>query len=220
MSFVNTSDQQNRQSIPQISTFQFSNDAVGQVKDSVNLFTGTANIPLNIASLPGRKDLDLNLGVMYNSHVQNWAQNWNISHPTGILGLGWGMAFDKIVVNKNGAGTNSSDDFFLLNNGASNQLVQDGYIPSPSNILTYQLRNFEFWDIKYDPAQEKWTLIKEDGTVYIYGDKNSNRGTLQYGVKWGNWLGDSALSSGQEQYVTAWNLSEMQNAWGEKITYS
>jgi RHS repeat-associated protein len=221
MSNSNSNNGSSQQSIPQITTFQFSNDAVGKIKDSVNLFTGTANIPLNIASLPGRESLDVNIGIMYNSNVLNSVQNWNLTNPTGIIGLGWQMGFDKIVVNKNGSGTASSDEFYLLSNGSGDRLVQDGYIPAtPANILTYQTRNFEFWDIKYDPATEKWTVIKEDGTVYIYGDKNSGRNTLQYGVGWGNWLGNSALASGQEQYVTSWNLSEMQNVWGDKVVYT
>jgi RHS repeat-associated protein len=210
-----------QQSIPQITTFQFSNDAVGQVKDSVNLFTGTANIPITIATLPGRKDLDVNIGIMYNSNVKTAVQNWNLSNPTGILGLGWDMALNRIVVNKNGSGTTVSDDYYLLTNGSGGQLIQDGFIPAtPFNLLTFQIRNYEFWDIKYDPATEKWTVIKEDGTIYIYGDKNSGRNTLQYGISWGNWIGSSALSNGQEQYVTSWNLSEIQNTWGEKVTYT
>lgn len=207
--------------IPQVTTFQFSNDAIGQVKDSVNLFTGTANLPLNIASLPGRKDLDVNIGIMYSSNVQKDVRNWNLSNPTGILGLGWDMAMEKIVVNKNGSGTASSDEYYMLSNGSGNKLVQDGIVPAkPVNIQTFQTRNYEFWDIKYDPSKEKWTVIKEDGTVYIYGDNSSGRNTLQFGVGWGNWLGDSALAVGQEQYVTCWNLSEIQNVWGEKVIYS
>lgn len=220
MSF-NSTKNSNEQGIPQVTTFQFSNESVGQIKDSVNLFTGTANIPLNLASFPGRKDLDVNIGIMYNSNVQNNVKNWNLNSPTGILGLGWDMALDKISVNKNGSGSTTSDDYYLLNNGSGNELIQDGFIPStPVNILQFQLRNFEFWTITYDAANEKWTVIKEDGTVYIYGDKNSGRNTLQYGVGWGNWLGTSSLVSGQERYVTSWNLSEIQNSWGDRVLYS
>lgn len=209
-----------QESMPQITTFQFSNDAVGQIKDSVNLFTGTANIPINIASLPGRKGLDVNIGIMYSSNVKAAVQNWNLTHPTGITGLGWDMSFDRIIVNKAGSGTPTSDSYFLLSNGSGNMLVQDGFIPaSPANVLTFQTRNYEFWNIKYDPAAEKWTIIKEDGTIFVYGDKNSGRNTLQYGVSFGNWMGSSSLTNGQEQYVTSWNLSEIQNVWGEKVSY-
>ncbi len=221
MNNSNSNDGIAQESVPQITTFQFSNDSVGQIKDSVNLFTGTSNIPINIASLPGRKDLDVSINLMYNSNVLNGATNWNLSNPTSILGLGWSMNLDKIVVNKNGSGTASSDDYFLLNNGSGSQMVQDGFVPAtPVNILSFQIRNYEFWDIKYDAYNEKWTLIKEDGTVYIYGDKNSGRNTLEYGVGWGNWLGDAATTSGQEQYVLSWNLSEIQNSWGDKVVYS
>lgn len=221
MSHTTKNEGSSQQAVPQVTTFQFSNDAVGQIKDSVNLFTGTANLPINIASLTGRKDLDVNIGIMYTSNVKNAGSKWNLTNPTSIVGMGWDMSFDRIVVNKNGSGTASSDEFYLLNNGSGNQLIQDGYISaSPVNLLTFQLRNFEFWSIQYDSSSEKWTVIKEDGTVFIYGDKNSGRNTLQYGVGWGNWLGDSAEITGQQQYVTGWNLSEVQNVWGEKIVYS
>ncbi|WKL48419.1 RHS repeat-associated core domain-containing protein [Flavobacterium pectinovorum] len=220
MSFNNTQSNA-EQSKPQVATFQFDNKAIGQVKDSVNLFTGTANIPINIATFQGRKGLDVDINMMYNSNVQNSVKNWNISNPTGILGLGWDMSFDKIAVKKNGSGTTSSDEYFLVSNGSSNQLIQDGFLPTnPVNILLYQLRNYEFWDIQYDAYNEKWTIIKEDGTVFIYGDKNSGRNTVQYGVQWGNWIGASNLTIGQEHFASAWNLSEVINTWGESVLYT
>ncbi|SHI84926.1 RHS repeat-associated core domain-containing protein [Flavobacterium terrae] len=210
----------NDQSKPQVTTFQFNNKTVGQIKESVNLFTGTANIPINIATFQGRKGLDVDVNIMYTSNIKNSVENWNLTNPTGILGLGWDMSFDKIVVNKNGSGTSSSDDYFLIENGSSNPLIQDGLLPeNPASLLLFQLRNFEFWDIQYDPYNEKWTIIKEDGTIYIYGDKNSGRNTVQHGVQWGNWMGTSNVTTGQENYVTAWNLSEVRNTWDQSVLY-
>lgn len=220
MSFNNTKAN-TEQSKPQVTTFQFDNKAVGQVKDSVNLFTGTVNVPINIATFQGRKGLDVDINMMYNSNVQNSVKNWNISNPTGILGLGWDMSFDKIAVNKNGSGTSSSDEYFLVSNGSANQLIQDGFLPAnPVDILLFQLRNYEFWDVQYDAYNEKWTIIKEDGTVFIYGDKNSGRNTVQYGVQWGNWMGASNVTIGQEHFANAWNLSEVRNTWGESVFYT
>lgn len=217
----NNTTPNNDQNNPQVTTFQFNNKAVGQIKESVNLFTGTANIPINIATFQGRKGLDVDVNIMYTSNIKNSVENWNLTNPTGILGLGWDMSFDKIVVNKNGSGTTSSDDYFLMENGSSNPLIQDGLLPgTPASLLLFQLRNFEFWDIQYDPYNEKWTVIKEDGTVFIYGDKNSQRNTVQYGVQWGNWMGTSNVTPGQENYVTAWNLSEVRNTWDQSVLYT
>ncbi|MEM9547098.1 MAG: RHS repeat-associated core domain-containing protein [Bacteroidota bacterium] len=220
MENTQTSGNQGQQleSVPQITTFQFDKESIGKIKDSVNLFRGTVSLPINLVSLPGHSNLDENLLVLYGSNVRTNLENWNITHPTGSVGLGWQLLQNKIVVNKKDSGAMASDEYYLISGGSANQLIQTGV--DAEGALTFETRNFEFWLIRYFPNKEVWEITHENGNVLTYGDSSNERNTVEYGVRWGNWMGDSSLTLGQEQYVTAWNLSEKKNLWGSTVTYS
>ena len=85
----------------------------------------------------------------------------------------------------------------------------------------YELENYQFWKIRYYSDYERWVIVKEDGLIASYGGlKTIDRKTIQWGVKWGNWLGSSSLIEGQEQYPVAWNLANNFNIWGDSVAYS
>src|SRR5437879_4076247 len=75
----------------EISSFNLSPDNIGSVKNSVNLFTGDLNLPINLVSIAGKEGLSVNVGIIYNSNVQNQVDTWNLDSPAGILGLGWSL---------------------------------------------------------------------------------------------------------------------------------
>jgi hypothetical protein len=205
----------------------------GAASNSVNLFTGDVALPLNLVSLPGANGLDVNVSIAYNSNVQNIVDTWNLEAPTGILGLGWSMDIPKIVADHKQTGAREDDTYYLLEGGSSNRLVRTASGTDASGpYYVYETQNYQFWKIKYyydiseitgsssyGDGPNKWVITKEDGTTYIYGDKDSGRNTLQYTVRWQNWIGNSAQIDGQSQLVHAWNLSEIINTWSNRITF-
>jgi hypothetical protein len=179
---------------PAIRTFALNYDNIGAIDNSVNLFTGDVNLPINLISLA-----DVNVSITYSSNIQNIVDRWCFDAPTGILGLGWSMDYDKIIVDHKGTGTREDDECYLISGGSSNLLVRIGN--ETDNPKQYSTKSYLFWKIYYYTTDEKWEIIKEDGKKYIFGDKNSGRNTVQWGVKWGNWIGNSANISGQQQFV-------------------
>lgn len=217
-------------SAPAISSFNLQPDNIGAAQNSVNLFTGDLNLPINLVSIPGKEGLDINVSIAYNSNVQNQVDTWNLDAPAGILGLGWGMDLPKIVCDHKGTGTREDDTYYLVEGGASNKLIRTGSgSDATGSFNTYKTKKYQFWKINfyYDPADyaqggsgaNKWVITRENGMKYVYGDKNSGRSTVQYSVRWGNWIGSSSNTTGQSQMATAWNLSEVNNLWGEKATF-
>jgi hypothetical protein len=62
--------------------------------------------------------------------------------------------------------------------------------------------------------------VKENGVSSTYGGLNSkDKNTIQWGVKWKNWVGSSCLITDQQSHAIAWNISTNFNLWGEKIEY-
>ena len=192
---------------------------------TVNLVTGNVSFPINLVSLPGRNGLNFDLPILYNSNVRQVVDTWNFEAPTGILGLGWSFIQDQIVRNTRGTGSTLDDTYFLASGGTMLPLTRIG---SGADGDIYQSETYQFWKIRYVVAQEMWVVTKEDGTRYYYGggvhqdhanSKTSTGDAIEWGIKWGNWIGPSKEAVGQEQFPVAWNLSCIQNIWRDQISF-
>ncbi|NEO83330.1 MAG: hypothetical protein F6J87_03565 [Spirulina sp. SIO3F2] len=212
--------------IPAIRTFQMDGGGIGNIPDSVNLFRGDVNLPLELISLPGRGDLDVKVAIMYQSNIQNLVDIWNLEAPTGILGLGWNMPYEMIAIDNKNTGYSYDDQYYLVSGGSANRLHQDGV--TEDGAWNFETEDYKPWDIRYYPNEEKWVIIKENGVKQIYGGKQDdlpeNNPYIQWGIKWGsskgNWIDSTTNISGQEPIALAWNLARIQNTWGEEVTFS
>lgn len=203
-----------------IKTFALDPDEIGALANSINLFSGQVDLPLNLISMKGRNGLDVNVSISYSSNVKNIVDTWNLEAPTGVLGLGWQFGYSQIVVDHKQTGTMEDDEFYLMENGTSNKLICIEINPGNRK---YKCKTYQFWDITYynNDSVERWEIIKEDGIKYVYGgDLGSERNTVQYSSKWENWIGNSKQTSGVSSIVVSWNLSQVRNLWGEEITFS
>lgn len=199
---------------------------IGNIPNAVNLFRDDVNLPLELISLPGRGDLDVKVAIMYQSNIQNLVDTWNLEAPTGILGLGWNMPYEMIAIDNKNTGSTYDDQYYLVSGGSANRLYQDGV--TEDGAWNFETEDYKPWDIRYYPKDEKWVLIKENGVKQTYGGKKDNlpenNPYIQWGIKWGgsngNWIGSTTNTSGQEPIVLAWNLAQIENTWGEKVTFS
>lgn len=211
--------------LPTIRTFQMDGSGIGSIPNAVNLFRGDVNLPLELVSLPGRGDLDIKVAIMYQSNIQNLVDTWNMDNPTGILGLGWHMPYEMIAIDNKTTGVTYDNEYYLVSGGWANRLHQDGV--TADGAWNFETEDYKPWDIRYYPKEERWEIIKENGVKRMYGGKidnlPQNNPYIQWGVKWGgrngNWIDSSTNKSGQEPIALAWNLAEIHNTWGEKVTF-
>jgi hypothetical protein len=203
---------------PKVNAFSLSPDNLGAIANSVNLHTGDLNLPLNLVSIPGRDGLSIDVSLFYNSaNIENIVDTWNLDSPTGILGLGWSMPQSQIVVDNKQTGARDDDEFYLIDGGSSTRLVCIGF---SNGLKYYKTKTYSNKIITYNYPLEKWEVTREDGSRVIYGDVNSNRNTVQWIIKWGNWIGSSDYAGSQQRQGIVWNISEVKNLWGEKIAYT
>ena len=203
---------------PASDVFSLQGDQVGLFQNGVNLFTGEVAFSLPLVSLPGRNGLNAGVSLSYNSAGTKQAvETWNLEAPTSAIGLGWSMDLPKIVVDHKQTGTREDDDFFLVEGGVSNKLVLTG---RNSTTRYYQLQNYQPWKISYQESKERWEITKEDGTKYYYGENYNGRSSVQYLVRWGNWIGDSNRGSGQRQQAMQWDLAAIDNLYGDKVIFT
>lgn len=119
------SNRNNNAQIPAIRPTQFEGGTADLFKDSVNLFRGDVNLSLDLVSLTGRNGLDLKVTATYSSNVKNEIEQSNVDNPTGILGLGWGISFERIEVDQRESGSANDNRYFLVANNNSNELVRN-----------------------------------------------------------------------------------------------
>ncbi|MGH1363635.1 MAG: RHS repeat-associated core domain-containing protein [Calditrichia bacterium] len=196
--------------IPPIATFA-SGGGIGATASSLQLATGDINLPISLINIPGKRGLDVSVNIEYSSNVHGTVDTWNVEAPTGVLGLGWNFGFSAITRDHKGTGTRHDDVFY--HEGV--ELIRNG---SEGTALRYETKAYNNWKILYFPSIEKWEVTKGDGSIVEYGEE-TGRNTLQYGVKWGNWIGESSETAGQQQFVAAWNQSRSVNLWGDEVTY-
>jgi len=111
--------------IPAIRPTQFEGGSADLFKDSVNLFRGDVNLSLDLVSLTGRNGLDIKVNASYNSNIKNDIDQSNASKPTGIMGLGWNIGFERIEVDQRDSGMLNDNRYFLYANNSSNELVRN-----------------------------------------------------------------------------------------------
>ncbi len=215
---------------PQIRFFQFETEKLGVFNKSVNLFRGDLNFNrrlFTMPSRPGRKDLDVDVAVQYQSNLQNVVTMQNLDAPTGILGLGWSMPLQKISLALTGAFSKANRRYTLNSDGIDSAMV---LTEIRNGKEYYELENYKFWIIAYDPQGECWEVTHENGITHVFGGNvtktpqgnNSSQGnSIAWGVRYGNWTGATKLTAGIEpiQFAREWYLSEIKNPWGDSVRY-
>jgi len=115
-------------STPAIRGFQFDSGAIGNLKNSVNLFRGDVNFQqklLNLTARPGKQELDIDISIIYQSNVHDQTQRWNRDAATGVLGLGWAMSLEGIGMNRPSALSPATKSYYYQVNGSKNNLVRE-----------------------------------------------------------------------------------------------
>jgi RHS repeat-associated protein len=206
------------ENVPAIRTFQFDGGDLAEPGSGVNLFRGTLTYPLELVALPGRSGLDVSVGALYDGAIGAAVETWNLDRPTGTMGLGWLPTFEGILVDNRGSSALPGNRYVLVTGERATPLQFDGGRDA-RGWLTCQTQPHAFWSVAYDPASETWEVVHTDGTTYRYGGKDSGRATVQWGVSWGAWIGSSSQPAGQQRYAIGWNLAEIENMYGDKVTY-
>ncbi|RTQ30676.1 hypothetical protein EJP69_28750 [Variovorax gossypii] len=226
MSGSNTTDTQGlgaQAQTPAERVFQIDPSGLGGIAQSVNLFRGDVSVPLSVVSLASRSGIDASLALIYNSNTGEQVDTWNLTAPTGPVGMGWSLGYEFIARDAALAAKPIDGVCYLVAGGSSNRLFRTAVT---STYWEYEAENYLFWRIRYYPQKEQWELVQEDGTRRLYGgaagaSAGGDDGPVQYGVKWvgaeGNWSDATVVSSGQSRYAVGWNLAAIVPPWGDGV---
>ena len=126
----------------------------------VDLYTGQAGLSIPLFVPPGRKGLTPQVALSYSSGGGN-----------GWCGKGWNLSFGDIERStKRGVPAYTDDDTFVLNFGASSELVYD-----EEEEVYYPVHEALFMKIERDTTNNKWIVTDKSGTVYTFGASDNSR---------------------------------------------
>jgi len=193
----------------------------------VNLFTGEASFSVPLASIGGRNGLSFTLNASYSSNVLRSVVQWNGDEPTGYLGLGWTLETPRILVDTKNSGRMQDDVYYLQLGSNKQQLMLDPNQTQSDTELNFRTQQWSAWKIKFSPinsgADGKWDLVDENGIHYKF-DGASIPGGVQWGGRWGGWIGPtrygSAAYEGAENFPLVYNLTSIEEPWGDKLTFA
>ncbi|MDF2802733.1 MAG: repeat protein [Anaerocolumna sp.] len=103
---------------------------------------------------------------------------------------------------------------------------QDSELSVMAGGDTFECFQYDFSHIIYYPMFERWEIANDDGTTNFYGGLSSNQNAIQWKVVWGNWSGESNLTTSntgerlQSRDPIAWNLASVENIWGDRILFN
>jgi len=204
-------------SIPPLRSSQKSNLSIGKVAETVNLFRGSVHLQVPLLVLKNRGGLEAEVTLNYSSDVQRAVRTRNLESPTGILGLGWSLNHQSIVLDIRGSASSAENKYYLaVGNSGSNQL----HLKTKANgYWEFEADTYEFENIFYYPDSNIWKIIDVEGITKIFGENDTVRKTVKWGNTDGNWIGSSIETAGQSVIPTGWYLTSIESRWGDKITF-
>ncbi|KIL41463.1 hypothetical protein SD70_07475 [Gordoniibacillus kamchatkensis] len=182
----------------------------------INLNTGNIDLPVTLAEISGENGLTASIGLHYNSKAALGAELRNEDASSGVAGLGWSLE-QAFICRDTGRNGSLHDDSFYLFMGTMIPLYPKG---REYNTYYFESEKNPLWTIEYDPDFNHWKIVMEDGGVYCFGENAATSQSIEWGVKWGNWVGSSRETAGQTQFALVWNLTSSRSATGQFITYS
>lgn len=182
--------------------------------DAVDGLTGQVAISLPLISMPGPETLPVSLGLTYNSAVANTVQHWNLTNPTGVVGLGWDLPRSAIIATRpNGADLGDCGLQVTLN-GVTSTLIPTGTLSGDDQ--QWQAVTQPFWLITFDSDANRWTLVDENGVTFVFGGFDNGAGATEYAVTTGDWVASTNQTSPQSLVATAWDLASITDLFGNQ----
>ncbi len=176
---------------------------------NVNLYSGGATY-----SLPITDQVTLN----YSSNVYLNVRARNDIAPAGWCGLGWNLNYGGISCNHKGTRTHDDDEFVWRSPaGFGSKIARkgDGFL-----IEDDPYSRIEPKDVNGDGVYDGWIVTGVDGTQMKYGNLNlsGDRKATRWTFAWGDYVGQG-MSGSPVQYPYQWDLSSIEDVYGNEIKY-
>lgn len=179
---------------------------IGVAGGGINLFTGDAALSI---------DIDI-LKLTYSGNIRRIIASPNDRIQSSWVGTGWTLTMGYITADNGGTVGLTDDRYFLV--------TEDGFSSEIRKINgQYLTEDYKYWKITPQITASNhitgWTITREDGTVYQYGDMFDGIGTNKgnrCSLAWGDWIGNGS-SAGAVQVPYQWDLTKVIDTFGNTV---
>ena len=207
---------------PDISSFHYDISTNGEIESSINMYRGAVCFDYTILELAKHANVGISLIASYNSDIDKNINLPNYSSPTGIIGAGWSLTYNKIECNKSDIVKAPQDRNYRLTTGdCSGGGTPLHIIGHDGDSLIFENEAYDHSLIVFEPQKEVWTITDADGIKYIYGGKESENNYLEYAV-----LSDGVFTSFPcnnvsmlSRGIKSWVLKEIVSPFGNSVIY-
>ena len=220
---------------PESSPFALNNGVEGMIQNSVNDATGKVVFSVPLEKITARS-VSYQLSLSYNGAVAfDQAKQLHKYNPVGPVGVGFGLNIPKIMVDHKGTAARDDDIFYLVDNMGNSRLycTKKNILEAPitgDSFLDFELEKYMPYKVRYKVSNadfvnsiytitdlDYWQITDDNGITYFYGDTENTRENV---ISWGNWIGNSRNTTGTSKHTIVWNLSKIQDQWGNRLTFT
>ncbi|MDR2889092.1 MAG: hypothetical protein LBV33_04540, partial [Lachnospiraceae bacterium] len=204
-------------STPDIYSFQYDKLSNGILESNINMYRGAVCFDYNIISLSQHNGIGISVNTSYHSDSEKSILLSNTESPTGILGYGFSLTYEKIGCNPEDWAKSPECRSHWFGSGDANGGEPLHLDKMSGGRLFFENELYDYTETVYDPVSETWTVTDPDGIIYKYG----GAGGLQYGVVYDDRYTKVMCAdiSGQRQVIKAWNLTEIISPHGNFVQY-
>ena len=137
------------------------------------LYSGDVSFSLPITEIGA-----VNIALNYNSNIHKQVLADNRDQQAGWVGLGWSLEFGSITADINNTADVIDDRYFYSGPDGNSEM----YLIENNK---FRIKDYKYWDIERHLSEDGrikgWTIIKEDGTTYRFGNlQNYSSFALNY----------------------------------------
>lgn len=203
---------------PDISSFQYDKFSSGNIESSINMYRGAVCFDYKLVELAKHGNVGIAVTAAYNSDIDKYLTACNSIYPTGVMGLGWRLTYEKIEYSKSDMGKSFENKNYRVttgdNSGGGEPLhlidIKDG-------LLFFENEIYNYTETVYDTLNEIWTITDKTGVKYVYGGSDA----LEYAAAYGGRYTNSPCTdvSDMTSEIKAWNLREIISPYGNSVKY-
>ena len=189
-----------------------SDEVSSQYSGSGSLYTGQYSQSFPLVSIGTGGGPQVSFGLHYSSNFHGVVDFENRDHQTSWVGLGFEMGGEAIIVDHHYTMDLHDDEYYFLGGGGPVKLLKedDHYIPADGSlwVITRQTQLLNGRDHIIG-----WTVQKEDGTLYQFGDSTvytNSRNATRYTLSWGGSVGVGA-TGGDSLVAYQWDVRRITN---------
>lgn len=179
------------------------------IMKNINLYRGMVTSNFQLVNLAGMDGLDISLGVSYNPK-ENLALNANQRSCNSVVGTGMEIALSAIIVRNRSVRETYQSEYYIAGEGGEFPLYR---CDKAVDFIEFMSFEHPFW--KYKKYEKHWEVVRDDGSVWIYGETEDSK---ENNICWGNWTGPCNCYGG-EVYTVGWYLSSVVSRYGNHIHF-